>query len=381
MSHSRRPRAHRLRKPVRSAAVLAFSAAAGPLAAAGAQASPALPPELFGPVAADSLDAGSLDAGSLDVASLADVPGDGAAANLPDGFDLQAHRGGLGETTEESRRAFEKAIELGVTTLELDIGISADGVPVVWHDPTISASKCRDTAPAAEGDPMFPYVGDAVHALTWDQLQTLACDVPPAEHPDAEVVEGNTLIRLRDVFAVAAERDADVHFNIETKIEADQPGLTASPQEFVDTILAAVREAGVTDKVMIQSFDWRSLPLVRAAEPSIPLVMLWNDSTWFPGSEWTGPVDYDAVGGDILAAADMLGVEVLSPSHTLVDADLIAGAHGAGYRVVPWTVDETDRMNALLELGVDGLITDYPTRLRAVMAERGMPLPQAFPAS
>ncbi len=381
MSHSRRRSAHRLRKPVRGAAVLAFSIAAGPLAAAGAQASPAQPPGPFGPVSAGSLDAGSLDAGSLAAGSLAAGPDDGAAANLPDGFDLQAHRGGLGETTEESRRAFEKAIGLGVTTLELDIGLSADGVPVVWHDPVISASKCRDTAPVAEGDPMFPYVGDAVHALTWDQLQTLACDVPQPNHPDAEVIEGNELIALRDVFAVAAERNADVHFNIETKIEADEPGLTAEPQEFVDAILADVREAGVTGKVMIQSFDWRSLPLVRAAEPSIPLVMLWNDSNWHPGSGWTGPVDYDTVGGDILAAADRIGAEVLSPSHTLVNADLISGAHDAGYRVVPWTVDEAGRMNELIDLGVDGLITNYPTRLRTVMAERGMELPQAFPAS
>ncbi|WP_182359692.1 glycerophosphodiester phosphodiesterase family protein [Tomitella gaofuii] len=371
MSHSRRPGRRSRRPLVRGASVLASAIAAATAITAVAYAAPAAGP--FGSV--DPFGStGSADTGSL--------PGGGAgpAANLPDGFDLQAHRGGLGETTEESRRAFEKAVELGVTTLELDIGISADGVPVVWHDPVISAGKCRDTAPATDGDPMFPYVGDALHDLTWDQLQTLACDVPLPNHPDTEVVEGNTLIRLRDVFAVAQERNADVHFNIETKIEADRPGLTASPQEFVDTILSAVRDAGVTDKVMIQSFDWRSLPLVRAAEPSIPLVMLWNDSNWFPGSEWTGPVDYDAVGGDILAAADALGVEVLSPSHTLVDAPLIAAAHDAGYRVVPWTVDDTARMAELIDLGVDGLITDYPTRLRAVMAERGMALPEAFPA-
>ncbi|GAA4810608.1 glycerophosphodiester phosphodiesterase family protein [Tomitella cavernea] len=367
MSHTRRSGAHRLRLPVRGAALIACSIAVGALATTVAQASPAQHSGLLG---------------SLGTGSLSDGPDGGpdADANLPDGFDLQAHRGGLGETTEESRRAFEKAVELGVTTLELDIGISADGVPVVWHDPVISAKKCRDTAPAADGDPMFPYIGDALHDLTWDQLQTLSCDVPLPNHPDAEVVEGNTLIRLRDVFAVVQERNADVHFNIETKIEADRPGLTASPQEFVDTILSAVRDAGVTDKVMIQSFDWRSLPLVRAAEPSIPLVMLWNDSNWFSGSEWTGPVDYDAVDGDVLAAADALGVEVLSPSHTLVDAPLIAAAHDAGYRVVPWTVDDAARLGELIDLGVDGLITDYPTRLRAVMAERGMALPEAFPA-
>ncbi len=75
----------------------------------------------------------------------------------PSGFDLQAHRGGRGETTEESLRAFAKSLELGVSTLELDIAITKDGHPVVWHDPTIDAQKCVDTAPVVAGDPQYPY--------------------------------------------------------------------------------------------------------------------------------------------------------------------------------------------------------------------------------
>ncbi|WP_305092286.1 glycerophosphodiester phosphodiesterase family protein [Prescottella sp. R16] len=355
---------HIRRFPARAAAAaIAAAAAAVGVAAAPASASPLT--ELFG----------SLGSGSLNVGSSAD-PG----SNLPDGFDLQAHRGGMGETVEESLPGFRKAIELGVTTLELDIVMSKDGVPVVWHDPTISSKKCSDTAPATTGDPQFPYVGDAVHDLTWAQLQTLDCDKKQAGHPDAETIEGNKLIQLRDVFTLAAAHRADVHFNIETKIEADRPDLTATPQEYVDAILREVRAAGVVDKVMIQSFDWSSLPLVRAAEPSIPLVMLWNEPKWVTGSPWTGPVDYDAVGGDIFAAAQQLGADVMSPTHTLVDANLIEGAHDAGRRVVPWTVDDPARMNELVDLGVDGIITNYPTRLRTVMADRGMPLPQGYPA-
>ncbi|WP_137724597.1 glycerophosphodiester phosphodiesterase family protein [Prescottella subtropica] len=361
MSHSRR-------SPVRAAAAAVAAVAALGIAAAPASASPLA--DLFG-----SLGAGSLDAGSLGVGSSTD-PG----ANLPAGFDLQAHRGGLGETIEESLPAFRKAIELGVTTLELDIVMSKDGVPVVWHDATISSKKCSDTAPATANDPQFPYVGDAIHDLTWAQLQTLDCDKKQAGHPDAETVKGNKLIQLRDVFTLAAAHKADVHFNIETKIEAARPETTATPQEYVDAILREVRAADAVDKVMIQSFDWSSLPLVRAAEPSIPLVMLWDEPKWLAGSPWTGPVDYDAVGGDIFAAAKQLGADVMSPSHTLVDEDLIKGAHDAGRRVVPWTVDDATRMNELIDVGVDGIITNYPTRLRAVMADRGMDLPQGYPA-
>lgn len=365
MSHSRRPGGRRPALRVRGAAVVAAAVAATTLGTAAAQAAPNPLDDLVGMFGTGSSGTGSLA---------------GPDTTLPAGFDLQAHRGGMGETIEESLPAFRKALELGVTTLELDIVMSADGVPVVWHDATISSKKCSDTAPATENDPQFPYVGDAIHDLTWPQLQTLDCDKKLAAHPDAETVEGNKLIQLREVFTLAAAHGADVHFNIETKIEADRRELTAEPEEYVDAILDEVTAAGVVDRVMIQSFDWRSLPLVRAAEPSIPLVMLWNEPKWVAGSPWTGPVDFDAVGGDIFTAAEQLGADVMSPSHSLVDAALITGAHDAGRAVVPWTVDDPARMNALIDLGVDGIITNYPTRLRAVLADRGMELPQAYPA-
>ncbi len=90
-------------------------------------------------------------------------------------FDLQAHRGGRGMTIEESLPGFAKAIELGVSTLELDIVLTKDNVPLIWHDPKIQAEKCTDTAPAVPDDPQYPYVGKLVHELTYDQIQTLDC--------------------------------------------------------------------------------------------------------------------------------------------------------------------------------------------------------------
>ena len=194
-----------------------------------------------------------------------------AAEAAPSVFDLQAHRGGRGETTEESLRAFAKALELGVTTLELDIVVSKDAQPMVWHDPVIEDTKCADTHPAFPGDPQYPYVGKLVHDLTREQLRTLNCGKLLSGFPDAEVVKGNRIATLPEVFALADPHHADVRYNIETKVEAEKPEMSAPPQQFVDVILAAVRSAGKTDKVEIQSFDWRTLPMVRAAEPSIPL--------------------------------------------------------------------------------------------------------------
>ena len=301
----------------------------------------------------------------------------GAAAETT-AFDLQAHRGGRGETTEESLRAFAKSLGLGVSTLELDIGITKDDQPLVWHDPTIDPEKCADTRPAFAGDPAYPYVGKLVHELTLVQIETLDCGRRLGEFPDAEVVRGNRIATLPQVFALADAYRADVRYNIETKVEADHPGASAEPREFVDVILAAVRSAGKADRVEIQSFDWRTLPMVRAVEPSIPLVALYNEQTWAPGSPWLNGIDA-AVVGDPMVGALMVGANAVSPSYALVTGrPYVDQAHSLGLKVIPWTVDDTDAMRQQISYGVDGIITDFPTLARRVLAELGMPLPPAY---
>lgn len=313
-----------------------------------------------------------------------------AAGELPQ-FDLQAHRGGRGETTEESLRAFGKALELGVSTLELDIVLTKDGQPLVWHDPIIDSTKCADTAPAFAGDPMYPYVGKLVRDLTLQQVRTLDCGKLLRDFPNAEVVPHNKIATLPEVFALADSYGADVRYNIETKVEADKPETSAEPAQFVDVILAAVRSAGKVDRVEIQSFDWRTLPMVRQAEPSIPLVALWNDMTWVPDSPWTDGVN-PAVVGDPITGAKLVGADILSPGYSapldltvkdpgfrlVADRAFNDRAHALGLRVIPWTINDPDTMRAQIAAGADGIITDYPTRLRAVMAELGLPLPPAY---
>ncbi|MET0704829.1 MAG: glycerophosphodiester phosphodiesterase family protein [Mycobacterium sp.] len=309
----------------------------------------------------------------------------------PGTFDLQAHRGGRGETTEESLPAFAKSLELGVSTLELDIVLSKDGQPMVWHDPVIQADKCTDTAPLFPGDPQYPYVGKLVVELSSQQLHTLNCGKLLAAYPDAEVIAGNKIATLPEVFALADSYHANVRYNIETKVEADKPEKSAPPQQFVDVILAAVRAAGKVDDVEIQSFDWTTLPMVRRQEPTIPLVALWDDTTWVPGSPWLNGID-PAVVGDPITGAVLVGANILSPGYSVpngqtpqdpgfalvADAAFIEHAHALGLKVIPWTIDDAGAMNAQIDAGADGIITDYPSLLRQVMAGRGMPLPPAY---
>jgi glycerophosphoryl diester phosphodiesterase len=312
---------------------------------------------------------------TLAVILLAPLP---TASAQPVGFDLQAHRGGRGETTEESLRAFTKSIELGVSTLELDIGITRDGQPLVWHDPTIQAEKCSDTAPAFVGDQAYPYVGKLVHELTLPQIRTLDCGKQLAEFPKAEVVRGNKIATLPEVFALADSYHADVRYNIETKVEADHPGASAGAQEFVDVILAAIRSAGKVHHVEIQSFDWRTLPMVHRAEPSIPLVALYNDETWVPDSPWLAGENAAAI-GDPMIGALLVGANIVSPAYQLVTGKpYVDHAHSLGLKVIPWTVNDADAMRKQIAYEVDGIITDYPTLLRSVLADLGMPRPPAY---
>lgn len=312
-----------------------------------------------------------------------------AAADVTE-FDLQAHRGGRGETTEESLRAFGKALEIGVTTLEFDIVLSKDGQPMVWHDPVVKPEKCTDTGPAFAGDPQYPYVGKLVHDLTLAQLRTLDCGKLLDDFPSAEVVVGNEMATLPEVFALVDAYGAEVRYNIETKVEAADPEMSAAPEQFVEVILAAVRAAGKVGDVEIQSFDWRTLPMVRQSEPSIPLVALWDDTTWLPGSPWLNGID--PTGTDPVSAALAVGANILSPGYTVpygqtpadpgfalvADAPFVQRAHVLGLKVVPWTINDEATMNAQIDAGVDGIITDYPTLLRRVLAERGMALPAQF---
>ncbi|WLQ05026.1 glycerophosphodiester phosphodiesterase [Arthrobacter oryzae] len=313
-------------------------------------------------------------------------------------FDLQAHRGGLGLTVESTLPAFAKALETGVTTLELDLQITKDGREVVTHDRKISDKKCADTAPVTPGDPQFPYAGKYVKDLTFEQVRSLDCgSLTLPQFPGQQAAPGEKMPTLAEVFAlVDSYRASQVKFNIETKVEAGAPEQTAPREQFVAVALKEIKAAKMQHRASIQSFDWGALRLVQAAAPQIRTVALTNKDflqVGQPGSSpWLGGIDADDFGGDLVTAASHLGFDAVSPVHgtpqngTVADpgyvpyvtADMVNRAHDAGMQVVPWTVDDKATMRALISAGVDGIITDYPDRLREVMAEHSMKLPKQY---
>lgn len=331
-------------------------------------------------------------------ALLITLPALPAAANPNRDFDLQAHRGGLGLVVENTLPAFANALELGVTTLELDVQITEDGYAVVTHDRRVSGGKCLDTAPAFEGDPEYPYVGKYVKNLTLDQVRTLDCGtLVQAAHPNQETHPGEPMPLLSEVFDLVRDYHArGVTLNIETKVEAGAPHETAPREAFVETVVADIREARIGRQVTIQSFDWGTLMLMGETAPDLPLVALTNISFLQTGqagaSPWLGGIDIDDFGGDPIAAIDSFGADAFSPVHgspqngKVTDANyvpyvteaMVDHAHAYGIEVVPWTVDDEATMRKLIDDGVDGIITDYPDVLREVMQDYGFRLPKRY---
>jgi len=309
-------------------------------------------------------------------------------ANAAQALDLQGHRGARGLLPENTLPAFARALDIGVTTLELDAGVSKDGVVMVSHDATLNPDITRgpDGQWLARGD-------IAIHGLTYAQLRQYDVGrIRPltkyalrfsAQQP----VDGTRLPRLADVFALARRAgNSTVRFNIETKISPEQPQHTLPPAEFTRALIQLARAEKLESRVSIQSFDWRTLQLVQQEAPQIATVYLSAQQSWLDNiraretaSAWTAGFHVSRHAGSVPRMIKAAGGAVWSPYFGDVTVEAVREAQQAGLKVVVWTVNEPGDIARMIDLGVDGIISDYPDLLRRGVAERGLPLPPATP--
>jgi len=300
-------------------------------------------------------------------------------------FDLQGHRGARGLAPENTLEAFARALAIGVTTLELDLAMTKDDVLVISHDRRLNPDHTR-----GHDGQFLEREGPPIRTLTLAEVQRY--DVgrlkPGSDYaaafPGQQPVEGARIPALTELFDLVRQRGAEhVRFNIETKITPTSGAETPDPEAFATAFAKAVRDAGLTARVSIQSFDWRTLVAMRSIAPEIERVCLTAESLNFdtikrgePGpSPWTAGLDVDDFEGSVPRLTQAAGCAVWSPLYRNAKPAEIAAAKTLGLKVIPWTVNERADMERLIADGVDGLITDYPDRLRAVMAEKNMPLP------
>ena len=293
-------------------------------------------------------------------------------------FDLQGHRGARGLAPENTLPAFAKALSIGVTTLELDVGMTRDGILVVSHDPRLNPNFTRLDGAFLETS------GPALRELTVAEVKRY--DVgrlkPGSQYakafPDQMPVDGTAIPTLAEVFELA--RASPVRFNIETKITPTSGSETPDPETFVRAIVETAREAGVLDRITIQSFDWRTLKAASTIAPEVPRVCLTAELRAIDnvqkdspaGSPWTAGLKASEFGGSTPALVRAAGCSTWSPHSSNVTQASLADAKAAGLVVVPWTVNDLSVAERLIGWGVDGLITDYPDRVRKLLAVKGV---------
>ena len=314
-----------------------------------------------------------------------------AAAPNSDGrtLDIEAHRGGRGLRPENTLQSFANALSMGVDTLELDMGITKDGVIVISHDRWLSPDLARDASGVYVPPPGTPYV-----QLTLAQVKSYDVGVirPGSDYakqfPDQLSVPGTRIPTLAELFALVRKSGNEhVRLNIETKLNPLIPDDAPDPDRFVTILLDLLAKEKFADRVIVQSFDWRTLQLVQQRAPAIPTVYLTSQAEFFANvfpdkpSPWTAGFDPMRYGGSVPAAIKAAGGKIWSPFYKNVTKETVVEAHRQGLQVVVWTVNDPKDIADQIDLGVDGIISDRPDILREVAAYKGFPLPTATPVT
>ncbi|UWU79240.1 glycerophosphodiester phosphodiesterase [Bradyrhizobium huanghuaihaiense] len=302
-------------------------------------------------------------------------------------FDLEAHRGGRALLPENTLPAFANALSMGVDTLELDVGVTADGEVVISHERGLNPDIARDASGVYVAAPGTPFVRLRLDDVrTYDVGQIRPDSSYAKQFPEQRAVPGARIPTLKQLFALVRKSgNANVRFNIETKIDPNRPDESLDPQGFVTALLRLIDAEKFSDRVMIQSFDWRTLQLVQQQAPTIPTVYLTlqrgsgQTVALDKATNWTADFNPADHGGSLPRTIKAAGGAIWSPYFGDVTAALVTEAHALGLRVVVWTVNKREDMVRMIEIGVDGIISDNPDLLRQVAGEKGIALPAGTP--
>lgn len=304
-------------------------------------------------------------------------------------FDIEAHRGGRALFPENTLVSFANALSMGVDTLELDVGVTRDGVLVISHERGLNPDLARSADGNYVAAPGIPFVKLSLDEVKqFDVGQIRPGSTYAAQFPDQHAVPGTRIPTLKELIdLVRRSGNNRVRLNIETKIDPNYPDESPPPERFVALLLDLLRTEKFQDRVMVQSFDWRTLQLVQKLAPEIPTVYLTlqagRDPTVFldKASEWTAGFNPAEHGRSIPRTIKAAGGAIWSPFARDVTPALMAESHALGLKVVVWTANQPEDMARLIDMGADGVISDRPDLLRKVAAEKGIALPAGFPVT
>jgi glycerophosphoryl diester phosphodiesterase len=283
-------------------------------------------------------------------------------------FEIHGHRGARGLWPENTIPGFLAALALGVTAIEMDVALTADGVVVLSHDPMLDPSLTRapDGQWVAPPAPLMRTLEAA--ALDGFDVGRIRPGTPQAlAFPAQRPLDGVRIPHLAEVVAL----EPPVMLAIELKTFPDHPDWTVPPEAMADAVLAVLDAAGAAARARIISFDWRGLRYLRRVRPDLSLGYLTDaDSLAAARLWWGGPAPED-FGGSVARTVAAEGGTVWGPDHATLTEVEIREALSLGLLVNPWTVNEPADMARLIGWGVGALTTDYPDRARALLAPAG----------
>jgi glycerophosphoryl diester phosphodiesterase len=259
--------------------------------------------------------------------------------------EVQGHRGARARFPENTLPAFEYALKIGVDTLELDMNVTKDDVIVVAHDPIINSEICLAAGRRKISKPI------AIRSLTLKEVKSFDCgSLKNPKFPKQNPVPETSIPSLQEVLDLVknfpGESASKVKFNIETKLDPDAEELSPSPARFVELVYQLIKVNKLLDRVILQSFDYRTLTEMKKRDPHVKLSALTDDRMQ-----------------NLESLARKYEVDIISPRLDLISARKVRKLHSIGVSVLPWTANTTKDWAYLLEIGVDGIITDDPEGL------------------
>lgn len=310
-----------------------------------------------------------------------------------DVFDLEAHRGGRDVRPENTLYSYAYAIELGATSIECDMQLTKDGQIVMSHNPILNSDITRD-----ENGNYIENNKYDIRLMTVDELKKFDVGVMDPNCGEYYDLHGKTqftydakIPTLEELMQlIQSYGDKNIVLNIETKSYPDPASAgyknNADPKKFVEVFNNIVKKYDMEDRVVLQSFDWQTLIEMKKLNPNISTSALWQEQpSWERDSEslrryekkkssWLGGLDIKDYQGNPVKAAHAIGADIISPYYTEISKQDVDEAHSLGMKVVPWTVNNEKDMNMLLDMGVDGIISDKPWLLKQVLEKRNIKL-------
>lgn len=310
-----------------------------------------------------------------------------------DVFDLEAHRGGRDVRPENTLYSYAYAIELGATSIECDMQLTKDGQIVMSHNPILNSDITRD-----ENGNYIENNKYDIRLMTVDELKKFDVGVMDPNCGEYYDLHGKTqftydakIPTLEELMQlIQSYGDKNIVLNIETKSYPDPASAgyknNADPKKFVEVFNNIVKKYDMENRVVLQSFDWQTLIEMKKLNPNISTSALWQEQpSWGRDSEslrrykkkkspWLGGLDIKDYQGNPVKAAHAIGADIISPYYTEISKQDVDEAHSLGMKVVPWTVNNEKDMNMLLDMGVDGIISDKPWLLKQVLEKRNIKL-------